>query len=196
MTIEPTTEPVEPIEPVEAPRPSAPPPPRAAAAAPARGDRWFRLLLVVALVVAVGGVTFAVGRLTAPASTASTGRNGNGAFDRGGAFPSGALPSGVPGFGRNGLGGLAGTTTISGTVESIADGKLTLKLADGTTVSLDLSGTTTYHRQASAAAGDVTAGTKVAVQVQFGGAGANPSASPGANGVQRTFSATDVTVVP
>lgn len=197
MTLEPTTEPVEPVEPVEAARPSAPRVAPAAAPAPSRGDRWFRLLLVVALVIAVGGVTFAVGRLTAPASTASSGRNGNGFVDRGGAFPSGALPSGalpsgVPGFVR----GLTGSTTISGTVESIADGTLTLKLADGTSVAVALGGTTTYHRQAAATAGDVTAGTKVAVQVQFAGAAANPSASPGSNGAQRTFSATDVTVVP
>ncbi len=193
MTLEPTTEPVEPVEPVEATRPSTPRVSPAAVAATPRGDRWFRLLLVAALVIAVGGVTFAVGRLTAPASTASTGRNGNGFFDRGGAVPSGALPSGVPGFGRGGLGG---STTISGTVESIADGTLTIKLADGTSVSVALSGTTTYHSQAAATAGEVTTGTKVAVQVQFGGAGANPSASPGTNGGGRTFSATDVTVVP
>ena len=200
MTFEPTKQPVEQFEPVEAARPPAPPF-RPAAPTPARGDRWFRLLLVFALVIAVGGVTFAVGRVTAPAS-ASSGRNGNGFVNGGGAFPSGAsasgaLPSGATAFGRGGLGG---TTTINGTVQSMANGTLTLQLADGSTVSVTLSGTTTYHSQAAATAGDVTAGKKVAVQVQFGGRrapGPRLARVPGRQpGGQRTFSATDVMVIP
>src|SRR5947207_11976470 len=52
-------------------------------------------LLVVAALVAVGGVTFAVGRLTAPVAAAAAARGNGGA-----ASGNAARPSGAPGFGR------------------------------------------------------------------------------------------------
>ena len=72
---------------------STPPPP---VIAPARkGDRTFRVLLAVGLLVAVGGVTFAVGRVTAPAAAASTrGGLGNGGFGNGGAGAGGTARAG------------------------------------------------------------------------------------------------------
>src|SRR5450759_4765220 len=84
--------PVEPGTPTESQVPAAPlvrtvstPPPPVIAPAK-KGDRTFRVLLAVGLLVAVGGVTFAVGRVTAPAAAASTrGGLGNGGFANGGA---------------------------------------------------------------------------------------------------------------
>src|SRR5881628_1412493 len=67
-------------------------------------------ILVLAALVAVGGVTFAVGRLTAPVAAAATGRgNGTGNGGNGFNFGNGTRPSGAPGAGRQGgLGGLFG----------------------------------------------------------------------------------------
>src|SRR5450756_1814467 len=69
--------PVEPGTPTESQVPAAPlvrtvstPPPPVIAPAK-KGDRTFRVLLAVGLLVAVGGVTFAVGRVTAPAAPGS-----------------------------------------------------------------------------------------------------------------------------
>jgi hypothetical protein len=84
---------------------------------------------------------------------------------------------------------------------------MTLKEANGSTVTVNLAGTTTYHAQATATAADVTAGKQVRVQVEiaggFGGQGL-PGASPaagaspapgGAGTTTRTVTATDVTLV-
>jgi len=90
-------------------------------------------------------------------------------------------------------------------VESIADGKLMLKLASGTTVTFTLDGSTTYHQSTTAAASDVAAGDQVNVRVDggrfggggngaTGGGGAGGSAAPGASGAP-SLTARDVTVV-
>ena len=69
------------------------------------------LLLGVAVVVAVGGVAFAAGRLTAPPATAAAGgfRNGAGAgtggFGAGATGGSGAVGGSGAGAGRGGFGG-------------------------------------------------------------------------------------------
>jgi len=155
----------------------------------------------VGLLVAVGGVTFAVGRVTAPAAAASTrGGLGNGGFANGGAGAGGA---GAAGFGRGA--GFGGGVLVTGTVDSVSGTTMTLKEANGTTVTVNLAGTTTYHAQATATAADVAAGKKVLVQVEiaggFGGQGlpgASPAvgASPAAGGTTtRTVTATDVTLV-
>ena len=104
-------------------------------------------LLVVAALVAVGGVTFAVGRLTAPVAASAAARGNGGA-----AFGNGARPSGAPGFGRQGgLGGVfaggSGGLSIRGTVASVTADTLTITLASGTTVQIPLEASTTYHRQ-------------------------------------------------
>jgi len=201
--------PVEPGTPTESQVPSAPlvrtvstPPPPVIAPAK-KGDRTFRVLLAVGLLVAVGGVTFAVGRVTAPAAAASTRAGfGNGGFANGGAG-AGGTGAGGAGLGRGA--GFGGGVLVTGTVDSISGTTMTLKEANGTTVTVNLAGTTTYHAQATATAADVAAGKKVLVQVEiaggFGGQGlpgASPAvgASPAAGGTTtRTVTATDVTLV-
>jgi len=198
--------PVEPGTPAESQVPAAPlvrtvstPPPPVIAPAK-KGDRTFRVLLAVGLLVAVGGVTFAVGRVTAPAAAASTrGGLGNGGFANGGAG-AGGTGAGGAGLGRGA--GFGGGVLVTGTVDSVSGTTMTLKEANGTTVTVNLAGTTTYHAQATATAADVTAGKQVQVQVEvaggFGAPGASPvaGASPAAGGTTtRTVTATDVTLV-
>ncbi len=101
---------------------------------PKSSGRLLNAVLAVALLVAVGGVAFAVGRGTAP--VASTGR---GAF-QGAGFPAGpnaslapgasAVPGGFPGGGQGGLGGLGGGVTVSGTVQSVTGDTLTIETTD------------------------------------------------------------------
>ena len=186
-----------------------------AAAAPRKGSsgRWLNVLLGVAAIVAIGGVAFAIGRSTAPAS--ATGFPGNGTF-RGnfgnGAIPNGAIPnaSGAPGFGNGtgralGLGG--GGVTVKGTVKAVNGDTMTITTASGQTVDVKTSGDTAYHQQTAATATDVTVGTGVSIQVDFGGfgrgQGANGNGGPAGSGTtgngtaaSPTLTATDVTVVP
>jgi hypothetical protein len=156
---------------------STTPPPVVAPAK--KADRTFTILLAVGLLIAVGGVTFAVGRITAPAATATT--RGNGGFGNGGFGNGGAGAAGAAGLGRDGFGG---GVLVTGTVESISGTTMTLKEANGSTMTVNLAGTTTYHAQAAATSADVTAGKQVQVEVQiaggFGGQGL-PGASPGAD---------------
>ena len=184
---------------------STPPPPVIVAAK--KGDRAFRILLAVGLLVAVGGVTFAVGRVTAPA--AATTRGG---FPNGG-FPNRGTGVGGTGMGAAGLGRGAGFggVLVTGTVDSVSGSTMILKEANGSTVTVNLAGTTKYHAQAAATAADVTAGKQVQVQVEIAGGlggqgfpGASPAvdASPAAGSGQggtgaatRTVTATDVTLV-
>ena len=178
---------------------STPPPPVIAPAK--KADRTFTILLAVGLLIAVGGVTFAVGRMTAPAVAATT----RGGFGNGGAGGTGAgAGAGVGGFGRGGFGG---GVLVTGTVDSVSGTTMTLKEANGSTVTVNLAGTTTYHAQAAATAADVTTGKQVQVEVQIAGGvggqdvpGASPGAAaipaPGASGAPtRTITARDVTLV-
>lgn len=158
-------------------------------------------LYAVAAVVAIGGLAFAAGRMTAPVAAANAGTG----FERG-AFPRGSFAPGanfVPGEGRGaGIGGLGGGVTLTGTVESVSASSMTVRTASGQTVTVDLAGTTTYHRQAAASSSDVTAGSSVKVQVEFaagggvaaGGGQGGAAPSPQASGA-RTFTASDVTLV-
>lgn len=166
-----------------APMPAAAP---AAAAAPRRNNaRLLNFALAGAVVLAIAGVAFAAGRLTAPPALASA--NG---FPRGQVFngTGGAGPgaSGAPGI----RGGFGAGPTIEGTVESVTDTTLTLKTADGQTIQIALDGTTTYHAQTDASSDDVATGAKVLVRAGLRGAGPGNGASSG------NLSATDVTVVP
>jgi hypothetical protein len=150
-------------------------------------------LLVVAALVAVGGITFAIGRATAPATVASgvsrgLGRSGLGP---GGSFDPGTLPAGAD---RGGFGNR--TTTIAGTVKSLDGSTLVITTSDGTETTIDVSGST-YHAQSPATSADVTAGTEVSVSVTgFGGmrrpdASAAPDAAALGSG---SITATDVMV--
>ncbi len=154
------------------------------------GGRWLNALLAVALVVAVGGVAFAFGRLSAPAAASANGANGRiGGFGpraSGGPFPSGGFNRGAGGF---------ADVTVRGTVESVTPTTLAVRLASGTTVELSLDGSTTYHRQASAAATDIQPGGSVIVELRAGGFGA--VAGPEASGsTARRGTASSVTIAP
>jgi hypothetical protein len=159
---------------------------------PRKQDRATLALLAVAGLIAMGGVGFAVGRSTAPAGT-PTG-NGNGAFPGGG---RGAFGSFVPGGSFNPGGGAfrIGGAGITGTVESIDSGSMTVKLADGSTVTILLTGTTTYHSETAATAGDVQTGTTVRVQVTTGAQpGGSPAAGSSTRPGSRTLTAGDVLI--
>ena len=155
-------------------------------------------LLVVAALVAVGGVTFAVGRLTAPVAAVAAARGNGGA-----AFGNGARPSGAPGFGRQGgLGGAfaggSGGLSIRGTVTSVTADTLTITVASGTTVQIPLEASTTYHSQVAGSKTDVQSGKQVIVQLNGlggGGGAAGPTASPNIGASSRIGPAQDVTVV-
>ncbi len=203
-----------------APAPASSPAPAPAPRTPASGgsSRGTTILFLVAGLVAVGGIAFAVGRLTAPTASAATGRFGTTGAFRGefGATASSA-PGAARGFFGGGLGGGAADLSLQGTVQSISGNTMTLRTANGDTVTVDLTGATAYHRQAAASASDVTTGSQVLVQVQFnrtafgagaaasgapfgGGAGAGGGTSAGgaaplASAAPRTFTASDVTLV-
>lgn len=168
-------------QPASAPAPLATP--------PARGSgRATNLLLGVALVVAVGGLAFAGGRLTAPASAGGLpiGRDGlvAGSFD----------PNQAGGFGQGGPGG-ARAVTITGTVKSLDGSTLVLATADGAEMTIDVSGST-YHAETVASASDLTSGTSVSVTVDgLGGLrGPNASSDPNSGGDARPITASDVII--
>lgn len=151
--------------------------------------RLTNLLLVFAAIVAVSGITFALGRMTAPAQ-GSTGLSA-GQLPGGNGQTLGQAPNGsfAPGGGQVGLGG---GMTFSGTVSAINGSTLTLTTTDGRTFSVDLAGTT-YHSETHATAADVAVGTSVKVTVDsLGGPGVNPATS---GSTTPALTATDVTIV-
>ena len=156
------------------------------------------ILLVIGVIVALAGIGFAVGRLTAPAATAF----GQG---RGGQFTGNGQSNGQgPGAGQNGGNGTAGGRgflgggglALTGKVTELTADHVTLQLANGQSVTVAVDGSTTYHQQASASAADVQSGDTVIVEVQRGAA-PGASASPGNAGRQGGFgggTASDVTI--
>jgi hypothetical protein len=151
-------------------------------------SRLLNIALGGALVLAVGGVAFAAGRMTAPAS-AVTIPSGSG-LPGGGVFNGDVGPRASNGI-IGGQGGIAtgGGLTIEGTVESITDTTLTLKTADDQIIQIALDGSTTYHAQTDASSSDVAPGGKVQVRIDIRALGGTGSGSGG-------MSAGDVTVVP
>ncbi|HUG29716.1 MAG TPA: hypothetical protein VMQ65_04265 [Candidatus Limnocylindria bacterium] len=154
-----------------------------------RGPNLINAVLGLAVLLAVGGVAFAGGRMTAPAAAAFPGGG-----PAGGGFPGG--PGASPGAGGGGFqpggagqpgGGLfgAGGVTVEGTVESRSGDTLTVRTSDGQTVEITLPADTTFHAQGSATSDDVQSGTDVLVRVEF---------QPGQGTNQIT--ADDVTIVP
>jgi hypothetical protein len=184
-----------PVQPV----PASAPKPR-----PGISNRALNLLLGGALVLAVAGVAFAAGRMTAPAPTLTGGNFPGGGITLPGGGQGGNGQGGFQGRGNgNGQGGFFGGAgagpSIEGTVESVSDTTLTLKTADGQTIQIALDGSTTYHRQSDASESDVVTGSKVLVRINFGrGAFGGPQATAGTNGGPTTggLTANDVTVVP
>jgi hypothetical protein len=159
--------------------------------------RLTNALFLVAALVAVGGLAFASGRLTAPAAAAGLGIRGGGfpggSFDPGQGFPGGSFdpgqgfPGGAPGGDRS--------IAISGTVTSLDGTTLVIAAEDGTATTIDVSGAE-FHAQATATAADVTAGATVSVTVDGFGGGFRPGSSPDPNGGSgsATITATEVTI--
>jgi hypothetical protein len=143
--------------------PSAPPGPLSGRLSPAKGrSRWVDIAFAVAALVAVAGISFAGGRLTAPAARAA-GFGGRG--DLGG--PGGSFaPGGSAGAGFRGGGGFGGVQAFEGAVVEITADHLTIKLDSGQTLQIPVSATTAYHSQAAASASDVHAGGRVLIQLQ------------------------------
>ncbi len=204
MTFDPTKR-----EPAVPPTPAATPPapviPGPVTTAPigaaptAKGSssgRWLNVILAGALLFAVGGIAFAIGRTTAPATTvAGNGRFGNGVFPIG---------SGAPAFGNGGQGGQGGGfigrgngLTITGTVASISGDTMTITTANGQTIDVTLGSDTTYSSKTPASASAVTSGSTVEVQIDpasgFGGLGRGGAAPSGST---PTVTAAGVTVDP
>jgi preprotein translocase subunit YajC len=146
------------------------------AAQPAKQDRTTMALLLIAALVAVGGIGFAVGHLTAGSTAAAANTALGAGWTR--RRRQRRLRSPVAGPGpdlqrravrrrrrprRRPRRGVSGGVT--GTVQSINGSTMTITLANGTTVTIDLSGTTTYHNATAAASTDVKAGSTVTVQI-------------------------------
>jgi len=158
------------------------------------------VLLVVAGLVAVGGVGFAIGHVTGNTSMTgtTTGANGNGLPGDGQFGPNASgnpvRPdgSGDPGnFG--GRGGAATSSLVTGTVTAISSDSMTIQLANGQTVTVALGSSTTWHSQTSSSSSSVSAGSTVIVQTATG-TSATASTAPGASAGTGTRTATDVTV--
>lgn len=137
--------------------------------------------------VALGGVSFAIGHLTSSGGSSAVQTTD---------FRASA--SGAPGFAGGGSG--AGAATIPGTVVSATTDSMTLQLANGQTVTIATGASTTYHGETSATSGDVTTGSAVIVQTSGtgsatssaspGAGAATASASPGTGGVRTATSVT------
>ncbi|HEX7490614.1 MAG TPA: hypothetical protein VF337_02795 [Candidatus Limnocylindrales bacterium] len=173
--------------------PSVPmPKPQRDKAGPPKQDKTTMILLLLAAFVAVGGVGFAVGHMTGGSATGNaSATSARGGFGRAGAslapgqtFDVGALA------GRGGVSGLTGG--VSGTVQSIDGTTMVIQLASGTSVTIDLTGSTTYHGTTAATSGDVKVGSSVTVQIAANASAATTPA-PGSSG-GRNLSAQDVII--
>ncbi len=197
--------------PTTAPQYAMPVAPAATGARFAISRGFVEILAAIAAIVVIGGVVFAAGRLTAPPAGPAAFSRGVIVGQGGQQFPGGqqgrgGMMPGLRGQGRNlpgngygngddqggfgRMGGLLGATgpQLKGQVVDVTADLLTLKLASGQTIQIALDGTTTYHKQATAAAGDVTKGSQVVV-----GLGRRGAVAGGTGGI--VGGASDVTVV-
>jgi hypothetical protein len=118
--------------------------------------RMALIALALAGLLVVGGGGFALGRVTAPSRDVAGFRGGNGG-------------NGFPGFG-GGAGGAGGGFRgggLQGTVESISGESMTLKTANGSTITVTLSSTTTYAKDVAGQSSDITQGATVRIGVNF-----------------------------
>jgi hypothetical protein len=163
-----TTDPSQPVAPMPSPAPApstpvAPVAPVVAIAPRPKSGGLLNLLLIGAAILAIGGVAFAVGRSTAPASAFP----GVGDFTQGpivrtdGSFAPGA--GGPRGFVSDG--GLA----IDGTVTSVDADSITLTLENGDQMTFAVDDDTTYHEATEATPADVAIGDEASVKVDGGG---------------------------
>ena len=174
--------------------PTAPQPSPGPLVAPRRRSPGGNLALVLALAVATGGVGYAIGHVTAPATPGGqagfAGQPGQPGQAPGGSFAPTA--SGAPGAIPGG-----GSMSLDGTVSAIAGTTLTLTTSAGRTITVDVSGAT-FHAQAAATAADVVTGATVRLDVTGVGGPGGPGgavSSPSAGAATSTISATDVTIV-
>jgi hypothetical protein len=184
-------EPVAPEPALVAPEPS--PVGRSRVVPPQRRSMTSALVLGLAAVVAVGGLAFAAGRLTAPAAASATGFDRTGTNGRGfnGNFPRASGAVGGLGGAFRGGGGLG----ITGTVTAVTSDSITIQLASGQTVSIPTTSSTTYHQQTAGSASDVQVGKQVQVDVARNTSGSGGAqASPGA-GFGNFGAASSVTVL-
>jgi hypothetical protein len=119
------------------------------------------IALALAGVVVVGGGGFALGRVTAPSRAFAGFRGGNGG-NGGSGFPG--VGGGGGGVGGGGFGGRGG---LQGTVASISGDTMTLKTANGSTINVTLSSSTTYAKQVAGRSSDITPGAVVRIGVNF-----------------------------
>jgi hypothetical protein len=188
--MESNTEPT-PIAATPSPAPAGP----VVAAPRARRDP-LPIVLALAALVAVGGVSFAGGRLSAPQAAAGLPGSGRVPGNGQGNGQANGQGNGVGNLGR----GLGSGVAIRGTVTAVAADHLTIRMDSGQTVDIPISSATTYHRQTAATATDVATGTPVLVQVEpnlGGGAGpVQPNASNLPGGLGRFIgTARDITIV-
>ena len=161
-----------------------------------------RLILGLATIVAVAGLAFAGGRLTAPAVVASM--SGTGTGDSGGFAPgNGTAPDRIGDLGAFGPAG--GSMSIAGTVASVSATSITVTLASGATAEIPVDSATTFHTSTAATASSVMNGSTVTVQVSRGTGGgtgtADGSGTTGGSGTSGSGAgaggfgtATDITV--
>ena len=169
--------PIQPAVPETPPVAVFPPAPVPVPAPALRANAGLGIVLGLAALVAVGGVSFAVGRVTAPASTIAGGRTGTGTGQGNGGLPGNGGNGGAPGFGR-GNGGFGGSLAVTGTVTAVTADHITIKLGSGQSVDIPINGTTTYHQENAGSSSDVQAGKNVLIQLQprtQGTAGASPA---------------------
>jgi hypothetical protein len=142
--------------------------------------RMLLIAIAIAGAIVFGGAGFAIGRLTAPARTFQ-------GFRAGGGLPGGGFGGGAgDGQGGGGFGGGFRGGGLEGTVQSLSGDTLTLKTANGSIVTVNLSGSTTYSREVTGQQSDISAGTTVRIGINF---------TPGSNPATGTVNATSVTVV-
>ena len=170
--------------PVTPATPTAPLPAPAPAAAPGRrrSSRVLDVALAGAAVLAIGGVAFAIGRATAPASTAVDLAPGGVVMRPGDSFDPGTGPG--PRF------ALGGGLTVDGTVTAVDADSVTVKTADGNEMTFETDGSTAYRQASDASSSDVAVGDDVSVKVANDG----PITAPLASGETPRLSASDITV--
>jgi hypothetical protein len=144
--------------------------------APRKSNRSSNLLLALAGVVAVAGIAFAGGRLTAPAAPATG--NGNLTGFPNGSFNPGQFPGGGQGVPGGGLGQTLGGGGLRGEVTAVSDTAITIQLESGQTVTVPVDASTDYQAASESTASDVVVGSNVVVQSEVS---LNPGASPGAS---------------
>lgn len=143
-----------------------------------KGSGVLNVLLGLGLVVAVGGIAFAAGRLTAPASastaTGGNGGTGTGGFGRFGNNPNASFPPGAAGGGAGFFGRGAGGLAIQGTVTAVTADGITVELTGGQSITVGTDSSTTYQTAAAGTATDAAVGSDVLVQLDTtaGGFGA------------------------